>query len=84
MRNYHVKSKYLRPELERSAFWKSFWAAIQIIGACLLLLALYGWMGARDAEAHTSALLASYMTHGAVESQDTIYMCGKKTYEVPK
>ncbi len=33
---------------------------------------------------HTEKLLGSYMTHGAVESDTTIYTCAAKTYEVPK
>ena len=86
MRNYHVKRKdqFMRPDLERKQFWTSFFAAVQIIAGLMLVLAIYGWMGARDAEAHSSALLGQYMTHGFVEDSETIFMCGSRAYEVVK
>lgn len=91
MRDYHIKHKYLRPDLERKEFKRSVWAAVQIIAGLLALLAIYGWMGARDAEAaaiarenNISARFAQYLTHGYTENADTIFMCERKAYEVQK
>ena len=33
---------------------------------------------------HTETVLVSYMTHGTIESEDTIFTCAAKTYEMPK
>ena len=91
MRNYHVKNRYMRDDLREESFRKSFWAAVQITVGLIALLAVYGWMGARDAEAaaseretNLSARFAQYLTHGYTENSDTIFMCERKTYEVPK
>ena len=91
MRNYHVKNTRMRDDLHQESFRKSLWAAVQITVGLIALLAIYGWMGARDAEASASEReanlshrFAQYLTHGYTENSDTIFMCERKTYEVPK
>lgn len=93
MRNYHVKpsNTLMRPDKARAKLLLSLVHSAQIVVVLLALLALYGWMSARDATAEaedkelkTSALLASYMTNGAVQDRTTIYTCAARAYELPK
>lgn len=66
-------------------------AALVVAITLVALVAVYALVNVIDAKAvevvkldHTEKLLASYMTHGAVESEDTIFTCAAKAYEMPK
>ena len=84
MRNYHVKHKYINPQIERERTRKVILRIIETTVVLVTVVALYGWMSSRDAEAHMSSQLGKYMTYGFVEDRETIFMCGKKAYEVNK
>ncbi len=91
MRNYHVKHKLMRPDLERKRQLKHLARALSMTVLVALGIAVWMYMSAREAKAgvesqldHTERLLTSYMTTSAVQDETTIYSCLHKTYEVPK
>ena len=62
-----------------------------VLTVITLIVLVYALMGSLDARAvdvgkleHTEKLLVSYMNTGAVESEDTIFTCAHKAYEMPK
>ena len=83
------KQELMRPDLARQQFWSSFWAGAQIVFGLLLLLAVYGWMGAADAAAaaedaqHKAERVVAHCLNGgtfSVNDRDAI-KCGTPLYE---